>query len=77
MKEETEERSRDEEISAVLSNTYSLVSNKRSVSNKSVVACRFSTLLHKIARFWSFLATFCLKINRRSATFIRYLRVVL
>ena len=39
------------------------------------MACKFFTLLHKNARFWSFLATFCLKINRRSATFIRYLRV--
>ena len=40
------------------------------------MACKFFTLLHKIARFWGFLANFYLKMNRRSATIIRYLRVV-
>jgi len=35
----------------------------------------FFDLLHKNARFWSFLAYFCFKINTRGATTIRHLRV--
>ena len=36
--------------------TYSELSNKRTLSNKSIQACNFGLLLHKIARIWPFLA---------------------
>ena len=54
---------------------YSRVSNNRGASYKCVVAYNFLTLLHKIARFWPFLANFSLKINNGGATIIRYSRV--
>ena len=41
-----------------------------------MVAYKFFTLLHKIARFGPFLANFSLKINNGGATIIRYSRVV-
>jgi len=56
--------------------TYSRVSNNRGASNKCMVAYKFFTLLHKIARFGPFLANFSLKINNGGATIIRYSRVV-
>ena len=54
---------------------YSRVSNNRGASNKCMVAYKFFTLLHKIARFGPFLANFSLKINNGGATIIRYSRV--
>ena len=50
---------------------YSSLPNNRGASNKSMVAYNFLGLLHKNARFWSFLAYFQFKINSRGATIIR------
>ena len=49
--------------------------NSSGVPNKCMVAYNFFDLLHKNARFWSFLAYFWFKINSRGATTIRQCRV--
>ena len=56
--------------------TYSEVPNSSGVPNKCMVAYNFFDLLHKNARFWSFLAYFWFKINSRGATTIRQCRVL-
>ena len=58
-------------------NNYSEVPNSSGVPNKCMVAYNFFDLLHKNARFWSFLAYFWFKINSRGATTIRHLRVLM
>ena len=55
---------------------YSELPNSSGVPNKCMVAYNFFDLLHKNARFWSFLAYFWFKINSRGATPIRYCRVM-
>ena len=42
-----------------------------------MVAYNFFDLVHKNARFWSFLANFWFKINSRGATTIRQCRVIM
>ena len=54
---------------------YSELPNSSGVPNKCMVAYNFFDLLHKNARFWSFLAYFWFKINSRGATTIRQCRV--
>ena len=54
---------------------YSELPNSSGVLNKRMVAYNFFDLLHKNARFWSFLAYFWFKINSRGATTIRQCRV--
>ena len=50
---------------------YSDLSNISGVLNKHMEVCKFFSLVHKNARFWGFLANFCLQINRRGDTSIR------
>ena len=50
---------------------YSDLSNISGVLNKHMEVCKFFSLVHKIARFWGFLANFYLQINRRGDTSIR------
>ena len=62
-------------LRSILFFTYSEVPNSSGVPNKCMVAYNFFDLLHKNARFWSFLAYFWFKINSRGATTIRQCRV--
>ena len=60
----------------ILASAYSELPNSSGVPNKCMVAYNFFDLLHKNARFWSFLAYFWFKINSRGATTIRQCRVI-